>query len=455
MISYQKDPLLKEDFLTDKKVNLYKLALISYDKITKANISKLARIELKDFGYLKKLIRKKFGTIDKGLLSSVRFAEKYLEIKFSSVYKTKYRLSKSFNKNELNIVYLRIFSIILTDSLEKSDKLFFRLIFDCLIISGKNKRFKIPLEYKNLVNKETAYLIGVICGDGNLYKKNHSLTICDGSNKYLLMSKNYIKFISGLFRKNFRTNGRTICKGTYCTYTIENFFLCNLFNCLFEIPYGRKCDLIKLPGILKNNENEKYFWRGIFDTDGYIRVKLKMISLKTNSKTLIENLVSFCKKNNIQTLHENCKKGYSLRIANNSFLIFAKLIGSSHPRKSRNLVYHLKKGPYYKVFKGFNNNFRDDEKIYEYLRPYKENAYISFSKYLTKTDKKDVKKIVSLIKDKFQVKVIEIKRRRYNNHYCVCSKSFSEFLKKNCIYDLPWKPLNSKEIIKIKGLWEL
>lgn len=344
---YKEDPLLKEDFLiNNKKVNLYKLALTDYDKITKGNISKLTRLELKDFGYFKKIIKNKFGTINKGLLSPIRFAEKYLEIKYHSIYQTRYKLSKIFNQNKINIIYLRVFSLILTTTLEKSNELFFRLISNCVIISPKNKRFNIPLRHEESVNNEIAYLAGVICGDGNLYKRNYSLTICDGSNKYPLRSKEYITFISDLLRKNFQTHGRMRCKETYYTYTIENLLLCNFFNCLFEIPYGRKCDSIKLPSMLKNNLNEKYFWRGIFDTDGYIRAKLKMINFKTNSKILIENLASFCEKNDIQIIHENCKKGYSIRITNSSLLMFAKTIGSSHPRKSENLIYHLKKGPY-------------------------------------------------------------------------------------------------------------
>jgi len=455
MISYKEDPLLKESFfINNKKVNLYRLALTGHDQITKERISQLIRLELKDFKSFKKLMGKKFRRINEGLLSAIKLAESYLGIKYSSVYKAKYRLSKGFNKNEINLVYLRIFSLILTDTIEKSNRLFLKLTSGCTVISRKNKRFKVPLRCEEL-NRRIAYLAGVICGDGNLYKRNHSLTICDGSNKYPLRSKDYILFISRLFEKNFRTRGRVRCEKNYCLYTVENSLLCDFFNCIFEIPYGRKCDSIKLPNVLKNNKHEKYFWRGVFDTDGYIRAKLKMISLKTNSKALVTDLASFCRKNNIKIIHENCKKGHSLRIANSSFLIFAKIIGLSHPRKSENLIYHLKEGPYYKIFKGFKNNFNDNEEPYKHLRPYGRIVYVSFSNELTKTSKECVSSIINKIKKKFQVKVIELKRDRPNNHYYICSKPFSEFLNKNCIYDLPWKPLNSKEIIKIKGLWKL
>jgi len=106
------------------------------------------------------------------------------------------------------------------------------------------------------------------------------------------------RLINKLLKKNLKIEGRIKRKDNYYLYFLENRLVCNFFSYLFDIPYGRKCESIRLPKILKDNKNEKYFWRGIFDTDGYIRKKLKMISLKTHSNALIKDFSSFCEKNN-------------------------------------------------------------------------------------------------------------------------------------------------------------
>lgn len=446
MISYQEDPLFNTK-------NMYAcLVKPAKDFKDKNFCLRTPVVTLTNKNKIISQTKKKYGAFNKGFLFFIKGLEEYIGIKFSSVYKAKYRYLQLFKNNQVNIAFLRVISLCLSDKLQNSIKLFedFAIKNNTIIIN------KLKLKVSDF-GRTIYYLAGVISGDGHLNKEEHGqIVISDGQSdkNKLKYSQKYLKFINNLFKKEFNLYGEVVEQKTWWNYYLNNKWLCRFINYYLEIPYGKKSAIVKLPEVLYGL-NERYFWRGVMDTDGFISHNKKQIHLKTNSLTLLNQLKDFCNKNSIQIYTKKEKRGWSLRIFSNSFLNYAKLIGSSHPRKSKNLVYHLKKGSYYKIFKNFKNGFSDDEEFYKHLRPYKNVVYISFSKNLTKTDKKDVKRTVNKIKNKFQVKVIEIKRKRHNNHYCICSKPFSEFLKKNCVYDLPWKPLNSKEIIKIKGLWEL
>lgn len=452
------DPLLIDDRfkLTTYKntINVYRITsdykrgindLTGYYKLTK-NCKK----------FVINLLKNKFKNLGNASLAILTTLEYYRCKKYASKIKEKCRIKHNITTGNITLEYARAISLVLSNSLNESIKTFNNIVLESKYLVSKTGQSKIPVN-TNELNSDLAYLAGVICGDGHITPQLDEIKIADGHpNKDLVIySYRFIKMLKRLFERNFCYKGTIEHSENMCQLRLSSNLICRVMNYVYEIPEGCKCDKIKTPKIIKNKENESLFWRGVFDTDGSIRNRLKRISLKTNSKSLITDLNLFCKKNNIKTINEKNKNGYAVRISNDDILKFATIIGSSHPRKSENLSYYLRKGPYYKIFKGFKNNFSDSIGIYNSLRPYKNGVYISFSENLMKTKKSDVKKILNKIKNNFGVNIVEIKRKRYNNHYYVCSQYFSEFLKDNCIYGLPWNPLNEPEIVKIKEGWEI
>ena len=68
---------------------------------------------------------------------------------------------------------------------------------------------------------------------------------------------------------------------------------------------------------------------------------------------------------------------------------------------------------------------------------------------------KDYDKLINEIEKRFNIKAIEVKRPRLNNHFYICSKKFQKFLIHNVEYDLPWQPLNKEEIENLSKGWKI
>ena len=192
------------------------------------------------------------------------------------------------------------------------------------------------------------------------------------------------------------------------------------------------------------------------DTDGYIRQRLKRISLKSKSFVLINQFKEFCKRNNIDIIFRKEVRGYSLTILSGSILNYSKLIGFCHPRKRNILIDYLKDGPKYKILKQINKKLPVKfSEIFKYLRPYKMSVYIKLDEYSKKADKQEIKRLLDSIKSNFDVSITETKRNRYNNQFNIYSKEFAKFVKNNAVYDLPWQPLNKSKIDILLKEWIL
>ena len=445
MISYKEDSLFKNK-------NIYSCLVNPKEDLKNKNFGlRTPTIEINKEEIIN-LIKEKYGDFNKGFLHFIKNLESYLGIRYTSVYKTKYRYLQLLKRNKANIVFLRIISLSLTNNIEESNELFRSLIIKDNYIKINN--LKLPVSN---FNKIIAYLTGVIVGDGHLDKRANYILIVDGQSdkKKLLFSKKYLQSINNLFYKEFNIKGIIVKRKTWWYYLISNKWLTRYFNHYFEIPFGKKSNIVKFPKILSGS-NENYFWRGLMDTDGFISDKNKNICLKSSSLKILKQFGKFCIKNNIKYDTKKEIRGWSFRIFSGSILKYAKSVGAFHPRKKGALIKHLKKGPTYKILKEINKQFNPEIiKIFKYLRPYKSMVYIKLNEYNKKAHKQEITKLINSIKDNFNVKITKIKRNRYNDHYYICSKQFTEFIKKNATYELPWQPLNKEDINNLSKEWIL
>jgi len=449
MISYKKDPLLRID-----RKNVYR-GLVKYKDLKDKNFTlRTPTVDIVNKEEIIRLTEEKYGDFNEGFREFIKNLEEYVNIKFSSLYKTKYRYLQLFKKNKGNIVFLRVISICLGKNNKENHKL-----FDNFIIKNQTIRIDhliLPLD----INKRISYIIGVIVGDGHLDKLERRIEITDGQSdrEKLKLSEEFIEFISKLFNKEFNINGRIYKpQPTYWKFYVHNKWLSRYFNHYFEIPFGEKSGIIGISKNIKDTTNEKYFWRGLMDTDGFISKDKKRISIKSKSHNLVNQLENFFKRNRITTKIVKDKKISTLNIFEEGIYKYSKILGFSHPRKKNILIDYLKKGPSYKVLKEVNPDFdRQTREVLKYLRPYKNSlVYIKQNLHHQKGDTKKTLKIIKNIQKIFKVKVTEVNRPRLNNHFYIYSENFRKFIEDNTTYDLPWQPLNKKEIDVLLSRWKL
>ncbi|MDD3087083.1 MAG: hypothetical protein PHP89_00745 [Candidatus Omnitrophica bacterium] len=121
-------------------------------------------------------------------------------------------------------------------------------------------------------SKELAELIGIVLGDGNIYKFNRCqrLTIsCNGS------YKNYVKHVSYLARNIFKNSPSVIkrSKANCCDVTL---YMQDIDKAL-GLPAGNKINnSVRIPEwILKKREYSKKCLKGLFETDGHYGLSKK------------------------------------------------------------------------------------------------------------------------------------------------------------------------------------
>jgi len=434
MITYKEDKLLKD------KNSIYACLVKKKDIKDKNFTLRTPTLNIKNKDIIIKLTKKKYGNFDKGFLEFIKNLEVYTKIKFVSIYKAKYRYLKLFNKSKANIIFLRVISLCLNESL-----------------------FGDVIEINNLrlcpkkINRNISYLVGVINGDGHLRKSETLLEITDGQSdkEKLKSSKEYFEIIDELIKKEFNVSGKKFKTENEWRYNLNNKWLCRYINYFFKVPFGRKSEIIYFPNNLKKYESE--FWRGIMDTDGFIDEKTKSIKIKSNSNKLIKQFEGFCSRNKISFYTKEEKEAKAVNLFSESLYKYAEVIGFSHPRKKNILIQHLKRGPNYKVLISYNKDFdRDTIHLLKYLRPYKKNiTYIKQGLYHQNGSKEETKKLIKNIEERFKIEATEVKRPRRSNHFYICSEKFRKFLIENVIYGLPWQPLNKQELNNISRRWIL
>lgn len=158
------------------------------------------------------------------------------------------------------------------------------------------------------LNNKTAYLTGVILGDGHLAKGNKSKTSkfkdykidLDFSDiQFLKHTLLLIKSIAPTTTqaKNYE---KRINRKPRLRIQLRNKELFTFFSEQMEIPQGAKSSIIKTPELIKNSNSDikKYFLAGYFDTDGGVRGDT--LGFTTASITMQKDVSQLLKELNIK-----------------------------------------------------------------------------------------------------------------------------------------------------------
>jgi intein/homing endonuclease len=160
------------------------------------------------------------------------------------------------------------------------------------------------MRYKKLIrNEQLAELIGIILGDGNLYRhvRTQNLRIVCNSN-----STSYIKHIVGLIKRVFHKEPSAIKRKTKQAVNI-NLYQCKI-NERLGLPTGNKIkNNVGIPSWIKIKKKLAISClKGLFETDGcFVEDKdnyTQITEFKNNCKTLREDVYSML-----------CKLGYHIR----------------------------------------------------------------------------------------------------------------------------------------------
>jgi len=211
-----------------------------------------------------------------------------------------------------------------------------------VVLTVKRSKHKVRLQLE--INKEFAYFIGLILGDGSLAgtksmdRGGWRILFCGADEAFM---KNYISMVSRLFgieahlRRVIRRDGRSYFEAVFASKVVHR-----LLTNVFDIPAGRKCDKIRAPDILLSLpiEIQTSFLRGLFDTDGSI--SRGEIKFATTSRSLCKDISTELEKLGFSPRVYSWSKGkylelFEIRLAKKADTRkFCHLIGSSHPRKA-------------------------------------------------------------------------------------------------------------------------
>ncbi len=444
-VNLRNDPLLIDKslkiFSDNGVINLYRI-LFSYDQeinplISYYHLDKVCRDSIIES------LKRKYKTIDETATILLKALETYRNETYASKIKEKWRVKDNLIKGNITLEYARVISLILAKNIKDSIKIFNSLILKSKFFIVGKRKVKVPLLVIDL-NNDLAYLAGIICGDGHIEKDLCEMKIVDGhhDSSFKKYSYEFLNSIDKIIKRNFNLHNFIEEEDNYIVFRYSSSAMCRIMNYIYQIPTGDKSRRIKVPKILKNTNKEGLFWRGIFDTDGSIRIKNKSISLFTTSKELYEDFLDFCKRKTIILFNKKEKNGYRFIVAEESIPNFSKTIGIFHPRKQRNLLEYLRKGASYNIPK---NKKLDEklklDKVIEYLRPYKYGVYIKLTKRREFVSKEKIRKKIKFIEKILNRKVVMVKRPRKNDHYYICSRKLVEELNKNYRFSIKLKIL--------------
>ena len=125
------------------------------------------------------------------------------------------------------------------------------------------------------VSEELAWFVATILCDGHMTKNGSRIS-------FSLSDKQLIRKLDIIFHNLFELNGcnfkikdKPQCVKPQYGLNCENKAIIRFLNNLFEIPTGKKCDIITIPKIIQQAslKIKKAFLKGVFDTDGGKRSK--------------------------------------------------------------------------------------------------------------------------------------------------------------------------------------
>ncbi len=386
-------------------------------------------------------------------------------------------LIKKWIKNDrIPFPIIRLISI-----LHKDDEILISFIKDLKHITDRNgqSKFKPPYLLRDILNSKGLYDVGVSMGDGGLF--NHEQMISDGApgGKELHLVEKYLQSLKLLKIKVWGLSQRSINisrgKGenkNMFKLTVSNRWFIHYLHFVYGLPIGDKIRQgLRIPEIIAlAPENEKNYllsclFRGLFDSDGHYHSGSSMAQLYTASFLLKKQVSDFLGKNGIK--HSLGKE--EIRVLSENYKEFAELVGSSHPRKIKNIIKRLSLEPKTYIFKGLNEIRLDKDRNFDFINnklkcrlksgslPTKPSKrQIELAKYLIpqKDDNKSLVKRESTNMNKDLMKEIQeyfnckITRNPTSGAYFIHSSSLTKFLRTFFIYEKAWQPLNHEELEK-------
>jgi len=198
---------------------------------------------------------------------------------------------------------------------------------------NKTKSVKVPRE----VDKDLAYLTGVLISDGHLSREYIDFSCYEEGSKNSVKEKLLSKF--GRFDSYYNDNRIYLC----------NLFVPFFFNRIFGIPIGKKSYTVKIPELIFKSDNQiiASFIKGLFDGDGTCRAGL---SYKTYSKELAEGLTYLLARLGIYSYLKNAEKGYRVNIPSPYYKEYQNLIGFDSIKKRNELKMMVAKQTEHKTF---------------------------------------------------------------------------------------------------------
>lgn len=154
-------------------------------------------------------------------------------------------------------------------------------------------------------SKELAELTGLILAEGHLNKKTLELTNKDSS--IIKRFEYLIKRIFNQKSKNF------IDKRGLIRSRITNWSIIRLFNSVFDIPFGKKSDLIKVPELIlkADKKSVESFLISYIETEGHIMADYRTIEISTSSSEMAKDLAHlFTKLGIIATIKKKENKEF-------------------------------------------------------------------------------------------------------------------------------------------------
>lgn len=286
-----------------------------------------------------------------------------LKDKHKHFYHFKKRMAVWLKESFFPITLLRV--ILYLNSKNSFNNEFIKIIISVKYITDYQHRVKFyyPKTIEQALDPKIIYFGGCVFGDGNIHYEA-SINIADGhpDQDKLIYSKYFLEKLKHNLYKIFNLKssvGKVKDKNLFLLQITNKWFV-RFFKYLFEIDSGKKIK-IRLPSILsKRLDLQKFFWRGIFDTDGRASEINQAVTVSSKSKLFLSYFTNYLNKFNInhKLSKERNKLGiwYVIYINSSELKKFCENIGSSHPRKQKLLYNSLKNGAKETIFKGINKN---------------------------------------------------------------------------------------------------
>jgi len=207
------------------------------------------------------------------------------------------------------------------------------------------------------ISKELAELVGIIMGDGNIYRKYNKYRI--GFVGDIVNDKLYFDYIKSLIEKEWKKEARIFIGGRGIRIVINSKETCLMLINDLGLPFGEgKGEKVTIPKIIAKDWNlVRHTIRGIIDTDGSVFVSKKpriekypCIEISTTSPKLAEQLKQILEErgfrvNKIRKSMSKLSKLVTNRIVLNGKENLRKLvneIGFSNPYKLERALSYLK-----------------------------------------------------------------------------------------------------------------